>query len=104
LDQRDLFVVFPNDFYVITDLNFLLGVAHEIAHHTHLARVRQFNQDDEIGSLVLQRPMHRMPHSFKGVHFPSPRTLMPSEFAGAAVMADPLRAELKGSTRLTALD
>ena len=77
------------------DRHRLLGIAEKIADHPDAARVRQLDQDHDVGPAAAQRGMHRMPRALPGVDRPrAARRRVPRQVEAEAAVADPLRAPL----------
>ena len=69
-------------------------IAEQVADHAHAARLGQLDQHHDVGPVVLERGMHRMPGALPAIDAAARRHLHPLEIEGETAMADPLRAPL----------
>ena len=98
------FVILKDRANLCANLDRLHRIADEVADHTHVLVVRQFDQDDEVRAAVLQRRMDGVPDAFPGVDASVALNLAPAEIEAVTDVAHPLRTELGPIARVAVLD
>ena len=72
-------VVFEHGFHFCADPDVLFRIAEQIADHPDIARMRQFHQHHDIGAMIFQRRMHRMPGALPAIDNAGLRYFFPAD-------------------------
>ncbi len=97
-------MVFVHAHDIGSDDDILQRITQEVAHHSNVASLWQFDQDGDVGAMAPQGVMRRVPDPFPTVNFPVWRYFDPIGVELVTLMAKPLGCELPHATVLTALD
>ena len=81
-----------------------LRITQKISHQTNASGVRQFDEHDQIRTLLAQRRVDRMPHAFIAVNDAVSGSLRKTDIKAVTTMADPFRPPLPGVATLTLLN
>ena len=81
----------------------LLRVAEQVADHADAVGLRQLDQHDDVGALLGQRRVHRVPDALVAVDHALGRRLLVAQVEGVAVVAEPLGSPLPAVARVAAL-
>jgi hypothetical protein len=84
-------MMLENPFHLHSDRNFLHRTAQQVAHHAHAACLRQFDQDGEVGTMVLEGHMGGMPDTLPTENATARLDLGPFWIEGVAAMTQPFR-------------
>lgn len=90
-------------FNLSSDNDGLLGIAQQIAHQAYAAGVWQLDKHCDVRTVVPQRRVRGMPHTFPTEDPAGRFDLSPCGIESVTMMAYPFRPELPGSTAVTAL-
>ena len=101
--QRVAGVVFEDTADRSPDRHLLPRVTQQVAHQAQAAGLGQLHHHGQVGAMVLQRRVHRVPHALPAVDAPAWRNLDPGRVERQAGMAQPLGAELPGRAVAAAL-
>src|SRR4030095_1021154 len=85
------------------DRDVLRGIAEQVADHADPARLRQLDEDDDVGTMLLQRGMHGVPGPLPRVDAAARRDVHPLQVRAEAAVTNPFRAPLELAADAAAL-
>src|SRR5215475_16001757 len=91
-------------FYRCADSNELTRVAEKIAEHADVAGAGQLDEHHDVGAVILEGGVHRMPRTLPAVDDAPPLDALPAHVEGQAGVADPFRPPLPRVAAPAALD
>src|SRR5579871_1826057 len=81
-------------FDIASDCNSLQGIAEQVSDHANATSVRQLDEHGEVGTVLAQRCVRRMPDPLPTEDAAARRDLGPLGVEGMAAVTQPFRAEL----------
>lgn len=91
-------MMFEDAFDLCADMNLLQRIAEQVAKHTQVACMRQFDNHREIGQVVFQCRVGGVPHPFPAIDHTTRRDAYPGWVPSMAVMAQMFAAKLPSAT------
>lgn len=104
LHEREVGVRFKHRLHRRADLYLLAGIAEQIADHARIVRVREFDENHDIGAVSVQRRVDRMMWPLVGVDAALARDLLSGEVERMAAVTEPFRPPLPRTAAAAFLD
>jgi hypothetical protein len=86
-----------------SDHNFLHRIAQQVTDHAHVTGMREFDKHSDVGTVVLEDRVGRVPDTLPTEDAPPRIDLSPFGIEGVATVTQPFRSELPGPTMAAAL-
>lgn len=96
-------MMLEHTFNVCANHNFLHRIAQQVTDHAHVTGMREFDKHGDVGTVVLEDRVGRVPDTLPTEDAAPRFDLSPFGIEGVTAMAQPFRSELPGPTMAAAL-